>query len=59
MAQDDEVHGKHFNIIINARKKDVAAEILSYDDVVNLPTTTSLLEGRMSLLPLPMRRGPH
>jgi hypothetical protein len=59
MAQDDAVQGKHFNIIVNARPKDVAASSLSYDDVVNLAFDNQPPRGENVVITVAYSKGPN
>lgn len=59
MAQDDAVQGKHFNIVVNARKKDVAASTLSYDDVLNLAFDNQPPRGENVVITVSYSKGPH
>ena len=59
MAQDDAVHGKHSNIIVNGRKKEVAASSLSYDDVVNLAFDNQPPRGENVVITVTYSKGPH
>jgi len=59
MAQDDAAHGQHFNIIVNGRKKDVAASTLSYDDVVNLAFDNQPPRGENVVITVTYSKGPH
>jgi len=59
MAKDDAAQGKHFNIIVNGRKKDVAASSLSYDDVVNLAFDNQPPRGENVVITVTYSKGEH
>jgi hypothetical protein len=59
MAQDEAAHGKHFNIIVNGRPKDVAASSLSYDDVVNLAFDNQPPRGENVVITVTYSKGAH
>jgi len=59
MAQDETPHGKHFNIIVNGRKKDVAASSLSYEDVVNLQFDSQPPRGENVVITVTYSKGLH
>jgi len=59
MAQDDAVHGKHFNIIVNGRQKDIAASSLTYDDVVNLAFDNQPPRGENVVITVTYSKGLH
>lgn len=59
MAQDDGSQGKHFNIIVNGRKKDVAASSLTFDDVVNLAYDNQPPRGENVVITVTYSKGDH
>jgi hypothetical protein len=59
MTQNDAAHGKHFNIIVNGRKKDVAASTLTYDDVVNLAFDNQPPRGENVVITVTFSKGSH
>ena len=59
MAQDDASRGKHFNIIVNGRKKDVAAASLTYEDVVNLAFDNQPPRGENVVITVTYSKGAH
>lgn len=59
MAQDSPEHGKHYNIFVNARKKDVAADTLSYADVVGLAYDGNPPSGENVVITVAYSKGEH
>lgn len=59
MAKDDAAQGKHFNIIVNGRKRDVAASSLGYDDVVNLAFDNQPPRGENVVITVTYSKGEH
>jgi hypothetical protein len=59
MAQDDAVPGKHSEIIVNGRKKEVAASSLSYDEVVNLAFDNQPPRGENVIITVTYSKGSH
>jgi len=59
MSQDDTEHGKHFNIIVNGRKREIVASSLTYDDVVNLAFDNQPPRGEGLIITVTYSKGPH
>ena len=59
MAHEEEHHGKHVNILVNGRKKDVAASSLTYDDIVNLAFDNQPPRGENVVITVTYSKGVH
>ncbi len=59
MDHDDEHRGRHVDIIVNGRKKEVAASSLTYEEVVNLAFDNQPPRGDNVVITVTYSKGPH